>query len=667
MADVRRELKPERDEVVIELRLLGTPRFRCRGEDHQLPRKAFALLALLALTPGGTATRTRLRSILWGEARQPAASANLRQLVSRITRIERTLDVDIVDIDGEAIRLANRGLRTDVTALIPPALKPGTADTAALWAAVRTYGGDLLSDLHANDEVMDEWLQRERSALRSTFVGAAIALLQSGHTTPADDLDIASRLLAVDPCNETAYRARIRAYGLRGDVTRSRIAYLECERVLRMELSSAPSPETVALATRYFDMGSVAIGMDESARSSDPHPAAAVPAIATPDGRPRIAILPPSDPFDNRRLRALCTHMLEDIVIGLARFRSFRVIAAHTSAAVTSGTAHRMQARDWCDYVLASALSKAADDYELKYRLTNARTGEVIWASSVLVDRADLSGLYQSLADRAVAALADAVERREVERPTPPQDARSYRYYLDARRYIGTMELPLLRRARRMLREARRGDPGFAAYSAGIARTLTMEWLVRGAPDRSMLEDALRHSDDAISADERDARGFREKALALLYLKRHDESLALFSEAARLNPNDADLLADYADALAHSGDPTSGLTVFERALALNPSPPVLYRWVQAGIHYQMGRYRDVISVLEPWKHEIVVARLLAAAHAQTGDIRAAQAPLRLVRQTLPDFRTDHLWVILPNRDDSDTQHLIDGLRKAGLS
>jgi DNA-binding SARP family transcriptional activator/TolB-like protein len=655
-------------EPPIDIRLLGIPRFRCRGEDQPLPRKAFVLFAVLALSPGGVANRARIRTVLWGNARQAAASANLRQLISRVTRIERSLGVTILDHEGDVVRLARRDIRLDVAALLPPALRPGTSDPAALWTAVKVWTGDLLADFHANDEALDEWLQRERGSLRSVFVTAATTLLQSGQTTPADDLDIATRLLAAEPTNEAGHRARIRAFGLRGDITRGRLAFLECERLLRTELDASPSPETVDLASRYFDIGSVTRVPDETLRVQpvDPPPSPPAPATGS-DTRPRIAILPPSDPFDNKRLRALCNHMLEDIVIGLARFRSFRIIAAHTSVAMSTGVVHRMQARDWCDYVLASALSRHAEDYELKYRLTDAHSGEVVWASSVMIDRADLAGLYRSLADRAVAALADAVERREVERPTSPNDPRAYRFYLDARDYIATMELPFLRRARRMMREARRGDPGFAAYSAGIARTLTLEWIVRGAPDPRMLEDALLHADDAIAADERDARGYREKGLALLYLKRHDESLALFSEAAQLNPNDADLLADYADALAHSGDPDSGLAVFERALALNPSPPIIYRWVQAGIHYQMRRYRDVLSVLEPWKHETAVARLLAAAHAQIGDIRAAQAPLRLVRASLPDFRADRLWIIVPNRHEEDTRHLIEGLRKAGLT
>ena len=218
-----------------------------------MPRKAFVLLAVIALEPAGEVTRARLRGLLWGTRPQTAASANLRQLISRITRIERTPRRELIAMDGELIRLAPVPVRHDLVPLVPWVLRAAAGDPVALWNAVRAYGGDLLVDFHADDDVLDEWLQRERVGLKAGFVSAAVGLLQSGHTNPADDLEIASRLLAVEPANEVAHRARIKAYGMRGEISRSRMAYLECERVLRLDLGVTPSPETIALASRFFE------------------------------------------------------------------------------------------------------------------------------------------------------------------------------------------------------------------------------------------------------------------------------------------------------------------------------------------------------------------------------------------------------------------------------
>ncbi len=641
--------------------LFGSPTFTVAGREHPLPRKGFALLAILALTPGHVASRVRLRGILWSGGGQGDPGANLRQLLTRMAKVERAAGRRLLFCDGDSVRLSVPGLYVDLLTFSPAAVRQASGNPAALSALVHAYAGDLLADFHPDDDGLDEWLTRERQALRTAFIGAAVALLQPGTGSPNDDLDIAGRLISVDPTQEIAYRARIRAFGAKGDISRCRAAWLDCERMLKLEFGVAPSAETQALAARFLETAATRPALEPA-----PEPTR-LPPQAGEASRPRVAILPPVDPFDDRRLRELAGFLLEDLTIGLSRYRSFRVIAAHTSIAVASGALRGLSGRDWCDYVLASSIGSAGSGYEIKFRLTDNRSSEVIWASSVPFDGVDLPGLFAALSEKAVVSLADAVERQEVARPLPPDSKSAYRLFLEGRRYATSTALQEVRRARRLFREAAQRDPQFAAAKAGLARTQSMEWLVRGAPDLSHLVEAAALADEAIAADDRDARGFREKGYALLYMKRHDESLAMFSEAANRNPNDADLLADYADALAHSGDPASALTVLDRALTLNPAPPTIYRWVRGSIFYQTGRYRDGIAALQPARRDPATARLLAACHAQVGELDTARACVRLARQSLPDFSTDRLWTVVPNRDPVDTRHLVDGLRLAGMA
>lgn len=618
------------------------------------------LLAILCLAPGLSATRSRLRGILWGSSSQVSAGTNMRQLLTRIGRSEKAAGCRLIEIEGEMIRLARSGLAVDLLAYSGGSHRLASLDQDALANLVRSHGGDLLGDYHPDDDSLDEWLDRARNDVRAMWVHATVSLLQHGTGTPAEDLDLASRLLAVDPTHEMAYRARIRAYGTKGDIARCRAAYLECERVLKAELVIAPSAETQALAARFFEPAGPPVPVPDIA------PPIAIAPLAGA-GRPKVAILPPVDPFDDRRLRELASYLLEDLTVGLARFRSFRIIAAHTALGMASGPLRGMNARDWCDYVVASSLSGSPGAFEIKFRLTDARTSEVIWASSVPFDGADLPGLYTTLSERAVASLATTIEAREVDRAAPPEDRGAYRLFLEGTRHAATTDLREIRRARRLFKQAAAREPAFAAARAGVARTLSLEWLMRGAPDPTFLRDAVEQADDAIALDPRDGRGFREKAYALLYMKRHDQALALFSEAAERNPNDADLLASYADALAHSGDPEAALTVLDRASVLNPQPPVMYRWIRGSIHFQMRRYYEAIVAMQPTRRDPATARLLAACYAEIGDEAGARACARLARQSLPDFETDKLWTIVPNRNPADTRHLIQGLRRAGFT
>ncbi len=133
-----------------------------------------------------------------------------------------------------------------------------------------------------------------------------------------------------------------------------------------------------------------------------------------------------------------------------------------------------------------------------------------------------------------------------------------------------------------------------------------------------------------------------------------------------LNPNDADLLADFADALAHGGTPGDGLAAIENALQLNPMAPDYYHWVRGSIFYQLSQFEAALDALEPVSRNPATARLMAASAAKAGDLALAARFAADVREMFPDFRTDHLWSIVPNANSQDTHNLIDGLRAAGL-
>jgi tetratricopeptide (TPR) repeat protein len=150
-------------------------------------------------------------------------------------------------------------------------------------------------------------------------------------------------------------------------------------------------------------------------------------------------------------------------------------------------------------------------------------------------------------------------------------------------------------------------------------------------------------------------------------MRRHDESLASFEAAIRLDPNDTDILADYADALAHSGEPQRGLEVCRRAIELNPNPPEDYIWSLGSIYYQLEEYQAAFESLRRLAGSPAVARLLAACTARLGETELARHYSRTVRRVYPEFEVTRIRDIVPNRNRVDSEHLIDGLRLAGLA
>jgi tetratricopeptide (TPR) repeat protein len=126
------------------------------------------------------------------------------------------------------------------------------------------------------------------------------------------------------------------------------------------------------------------------------------------------------------------------------------------------------------------------------------------------------------------------------------------------------------------------------------------------------------------------------------------------------------LLADFGDALAHSGEPEEGLRKLDQATWLNPLVPDQYHWSAAGMHYQLGRYDVAVATIGKMADDTGALRLLAASHAKLGHKKEAQRCVRKAMETYPDFTVERWLAMVPNRSADDTRHYAEGLRLAGF-
>ncbi|HSG65269.1 MAG TPA: BTAD domain-containing putative transcriptional regulator, partial [Gammaproteobacteria bacterium] len=234
--------------AILRLELIGGCELRTpSGQPLKLTaRKARALLAFLALQDGAPQSRERLAALLWEDADTELARTSLRQALSAIRRalpesgrsalhadaLQIALDPDELDVD--VVRL--RRLLADAT-------------SASLAIALDLYRGELLEGLDARSGAFDEWLGTERRSLRREVVVAAQKLRElcreAGDTT--GEVAALTRVIALEPLNEPAYRELMEAYARSGRYTDALRQYQICRTALRRELDVAPEPATEAL------------------------------------------------------------------------------------------------------------------------------------------------------------------------------------------------------------------------------------------------------------------------------------------------------------------------------------------------------------------------------------------------------------------------------------
>jgi len=639
------------------LRLLGTPALFAEGHEIALPEKAYALLALLVCAPQYSMDREILRGILWQSDQSKQRAGSLRQLLARI---DRSIPDDLprlVKTTNSHVSFNSEGWNADVLVL---------TNTAAPLPrpAWDLLGGELLEGFKAPTIEAEERIGVERQRIADRREAHIISLLETPEKRTSDDvLFLAGLLVEADPANEVACRALMKRHVDAEDLAAARQAYFRCRSELKTEYGAEPDGVTQALAQ---ELGIIAPAMLASSPMT-------VPAIAPTDpvGQPRVLILPPDSILSDPMLQRVGRALLEEVTIGLSQQRGFKVIAAHTSLEIVNrnlaGIAAPTPPELRFDYTVYVTIHGRDDDIYATCRLTKTSTAEVLWAIDLPLAMQKVNHSFGQLARRIVMTLADTIERRELLDMTHDVNPSAYRLYLEGKRLVSKTDLQHLRQARKWFKSALARHDRFSSAHAGMARVLGMEWLVRGMKDTQLLEDADRSAWLARDTDPNSGRAMRELGFVALYRRRFSDSLDFFAEAQMLNPNDADILADHADALLHDGQSDRALELSLAAIKLNPLPPDYYYWNLGGIHFVQENYAKAIEVLDRVKDRPATSRLLAAAHAKNGDVRTASRYAAIVLENFPDFRTDDVWQFVPDRNPEDTRQLIDGLRIAGLS
>jgi DNA-binding SARP family transcriptional activator len=235
------------DTARLYLSVLGGFEARLRRPDRPVllqTRRAEALLAYLALVPRRHG-REFLVSLLWSDAPGRQGRQSLRQTLSSVrTALGRHHPFLVTTRDS--VLLDPRLVRTDA-GLLRNLLRRNTPFSAA--AASRLYGGDLLQGIHIPTLEFESWLAFERASLRQTAIRACeshLANLIATQRTP-EAVQVALRLLTMDPLQEHVHRTLMELYRLRGQIGAALRQYETCARLFALELGLEPDEETQKL------------------------------------------------------------------------------------------------------------------------------------------------------------------------------------------------------------------------------------------------------------------------------------------------------------------------------------------------------------------------------------------------------------------------------------
>lgn len=624
--------------------LLGTCAILAPAGGATFPERGYQLVAYLISRDGLGAPRQDVATLLWPEVPSSKSRANLRQLISRMNRAMPGL---ILQSTSEALRLTAD--RTIDFRLVARDLQEETLD--AKRAAILGFQGPLLHGLSDPGPSFTQWREKQNDRLKSGLIDAAVRILDADTrygATPSEGLKVlCDRALSINPLDRRLRIAIGKAYARVGDYSRA-------ERVLSDE-AFAGDREIAALTRRV------------SASRLHALPSAPTFETTMPTKIPRVALMRPRS-TESPPTTQLADRLVEELAFGLARYRSFSVLAPYSSFSVADQYGlPRDNSLLRADYVVSGDLEHTAAEVTLRLRLTQVDTRAIFWSAAFPLTPEDLGRSLRLLMSRVVMSVAAELERRvrdDLRMITAPS---ALLHFLEGRALQARCDLPHLRRARSEFSRALIIDEGFAPAHARIAETLFVEWILCGGTDPELLSAARMRADQAIRLEPSGSTGHWVSGAVALYQRQWDRVNEAYAEAESLAPHDADMLLEYADALSHLGAHDAAEAKLAAALDLNPIAPTRYRWFGASIAFNRGDFSTAAKRCDLIEDKTVALGLRTATYANSGRLEDARKWARRLRETLPGLGIDDLLRISPDRDSTITsQYYREGLKTAGM-
>ncbi|RJT28160.1 adenylate class-3/4/guanylyl cyclase [Mesorhizobium waimense] len=404
--------------------------------------------------------------------------------------------------------------------------------------------------------------------------------------------------------------------------------------------------------------------------AKEPARAAASTPLPVPD-RPSIAVLP----FDNLSGQLEETYfsdgITEDIVTGLAHFRSLFVIARNSSFAFRgkATTLAEIGRQLGVSYLVEGSVRRAGARVRITAQLIEAATGAHLWAERYDRSIDDVFTVQDEVAQTIVSTLVGRIEDARLQQSLrkPTTSLAAYDCLLRGMAHFRSDADTANQQALEMFEKAVALDPRYAVAHSYLAFVKVVLHGHAAAPTE-VLDAAFTEAKHAIELDPLESRCDRILSTICLYRREYDMAEQYLRRAFDLNPNDADGLIMKGRLLAFRGRPEEALVCLEAARRLNP---LHFRWYD--VHFGIALYslRRFAEAAQAFKQMTLPSSWssarLAACYAQLERTAEAQVAVAEVLRLQPEFSTAEYMrksVLLERADDREL--LREGLIKAGL-
>ena len=283
-----------------------------------------------------------------------------------------------------------------------------------------------------------------------------------------------------------------------------------------------------------------------------------------PQERLSIAVLPFQNLSGDPAQDYFSDGITDDIITELSRFRTLFVIARNSSFSLRGKTTDvsEIGRNLGVRYAVQGSVRKAGQRVRVTVELVDTASGNHLWGERYDRELQELFAVQDELTRAVVAALPGQIEEagRELAKCKHTSNMTAYDLVLLGNDRWRRLTRNDLAEALNFFRRAIALDPHYARAHANIAWTHVCSVFIE-VTDETYLGEALQCIETSLDIDDSDAWSHGVYAQLLFLLRRDDEAEIHFNRALGLNPNDADVVAIFANILVYWGTVARGTNV----------------------------------------------------------------------------------------------------------
>lgn len=391
--------------------------------------------------------------------------------------------------------------------------------------------------------------------------------------------------------------------------------------------------------------------------------------------KPSIAVLPFDNMSGESSQEFFSDGLTEQIITGISKISGLFVIARNSTftykgkAVKVQQVAQELGVR----YVLEGSVQKSGDRVRINAQLIDAPTGHHLWAESYDRVLEDIFAIQDDITIKLMEVLQVKLLPKESFRHYEGRTEKinAYIKFLQGLEYFFRMTDADNIHAIMCFGEAIAVDQNYSLSYAMLAYAhLNDEYHGWSKSPLESFEQAEKAAVKALSLD--DSLDLPLIVLSQIYLfqRQHDKAIEYGEQSVALNPNNSDSYALLALVLYFSGMPEEAISLLDKAFRLNPVAPFYYYHFLGHTHLSMEKYAEAIQAYKKALNlnpDFIFPHVcLAACYMATGNEDEACKAAAEVMRINPKFSLDTFTLASPHKNLSNTEKLINLLRKAGL-